>query len=857
MDYNNDDSPPSFIDSKDEIQFYKFRFLQKKEELSKTNQKIKILEKLNKKLLHKLNIYTITKINRNIGNNKVKNKSIIIKKENNSFSINNNKNKNKNKNNNSKEITPNEFKNLWECIIQTELIENFDFCINEYLLISYLCQDIILLVYNEAQSEIHNKLNQVLKCLNLDKLFKNKINLIYEQFFPFFREYSNYIFEFGNPLLNNIHKNLISIIKEYNYDRLKVKKENNNLENDSESNKLDKKMLLMLETKINEGHFDNLIKSFYKICLYMLLHDPTLSFNIDKYHERKYNFQYYNKNNFINVEGFGNELSPCILLLSPPLLKNKYPFNGLRSAVYIIPDPDKNIYSECEANKSSGIKEENNKNCLEEKKSEKILKKREEAKNINMKNNVLIKNNIINHNNNVILRNKKKIHNNDEFKIESFNFSTGFKYNKYQINNDLQNINNDKLIISNSLGDIFNKNEIKENKDKNFNKKYKNKNISKENSQTKKSYIPNMNFISIKHFSKNSLILPNEEEETYIHNFNNDYIINNNKVNKTPEITKKSENIYKTFHQSINIDNELIDTDEERYIHKKYNNSNENNININRKRKIFNSMYNKNKNIINNKIENYKKSYSTIINPDNYLKDQYYSEMKYVNNNKLNPNLYISYDGKPFRKSNNEISFIENKMDSNKSNLNENRNYNHKHSFNTIAFNSIDNNNYEDFDGFQKMNNSNNFPKIKRNNIINYENIKSNNIENHKKRKIKSDKIKIIKNINNEKNINIYYLKNKKNFNINLNTSSISPIDNNDRFINTILPKISQNNINNMNRREEIYNNNNNDINKKYLLINPKQAEIQLYTINNNKIRNKKIKRVKNISQKFINLIKL
>ena len=184
--YNNNDSSQSFIDSKDEIEFYKFKFLQKKEELSKSNQKIKILEKLNKKLLRKLNIYTVSKKNRNTSNNnsyKVENKTIIISKEYNSSLFNN---KNKNKNNNSKEMTPNEFKNLWESIIQTELIENFDFCINEYLLISYLCQDIILLVYNESQKEIHNKLNQVLKCLNLDKLSKNKINLIYDVFLPFF-----------------------------------------------------------------------------------------------------------------------------------------------------------------------------------------------------------------------------------------------------------------------------------------------------------------------------------------------------------------------------------------------------------------------------------------------------------------------------------------------------------------------------------------------------------------------------------------------------------------------------------------------------------------------------------------------
>ena len=362
--YNNNDSP-SFNDSKDEIEFYKFKYLQKKEELSKSNQKIQILEKLNKKLLHKLNMYTISKINRNTGNNnnKVENKTFIITKDNNSSCF-NNKNKNKNKNNNSKEMTPNEFKNLWESIIQTELIENFDFCINEYLLISYLCQDITLLVYNESQDEIHNKLNQVLKCLNLDKLSKNKINLIYDEFLPFFREHSNNIFEFPNSLLDNIHKKLILIIKEYNYEKLKVKKDINNAQNNSSSNELDNKMLLILETKINEGHFDNLIKSFYKICLYMLLHDPILSFNIEKYTQRKLIYYFYKKTEFINVEGFGNERTPCVLILQPPLLKNKYPFSGLKPAVYILSDNiiNKEIIRQCEINEKIFQEENKSKN---------------------------------------------------------------------------------------------------------------------------------------------------------------------------------------------------------------------------------------------------------------------------------------------------------------------------------------------------------------------------------------------------------------------------------------------------------------------------------------------------------------
>ena len=94
----------------------------------------------------------------------------------------------------------------------------------------------------------------------------------------------------------------------------------------------------------------------------MLLHEPILTFDLAKYTHRKLKYFYFNKNDFINVDGFINENSPCIMLLSAPLLKNKFNFHNLKAPTYIVNKPDKTIFDECEKNKNIII--ENNQNHI-------------------------------------------------------------------------------------------------------------------------------------------------------------------------------------------------------------------------------------------------------------------------------------------------------------------------------------------------------------------------------------------------------------------------------------------------------------------------------------------------------------
>ena len=881
----------SFSGSKEELEYYKYSYYKKKEELSKCLQKIKALENFNNKLVQKLNDNNFTKISlieNNSKNNKNLNKSNNIKN-----SLANSSKKNSEKS--YKVISLNEFKTLWESIIQTELIDNFDFCLNEYILISYICQDIVQLVYNESKNEIINKLNQVLKCLNLDKISKNKFNSIYNKFLPFFEENINDIFIFQNYFLKNIHMKLISIIKEYNYNELNVK--NNNV-NDSNHSKPQKKksegfsieMPLLLEKKINNGHFDNLIKSFYKVCIYMLLHNPILTFRIDKYSERKCIFQYFDKNSFINVEGFGNELSPCILLLPPPLLKEKFPFYGLRAAVYIISEPDKNIYSECEINKAKN-KEENLNNEVDNKLDiNKIRKKKKKIKCIKIENNNRS-------NSNEQFRNKKNLKEENFKGFESFNYSLNLNMsnNCDAHPHKIKNIKNTKLLISNSLGDIFikinNENNDKNN-DKNTSNK-KNKNKINEIIVNENQFSPNKNALSIKQNSKNrKLILSNSNQtNSLFNNYKNDI---NYIGNKTPDIIKKDDNAYKSFKKSLNFlkNNEnIFENKEERYIIDMHNNylyerNNKYKYNYNNKEKLNYDIINKNNNTINcqnntfNSVKNLEKNHN-----------QYSSEIKLkdFNNSKknINTNSFNNSKKKLNRNQKNEINKLNENwsLDKNKDiNLNSNINYfeelnlNNEHIYNRSFLVSSNNNydkrynlnkenmtDYNNFNYYETLNKSHNNNEEK-NNPKKIQNIKlagkkwnkslDKNIDfNININDINDQRNKLIQN---EERINILFKKNNKKFHIKTNNNKIKGNKNNNKinigYHNSQKKFINKNN--NKIKDENIIYNEVNNIKINNLFINKKEVNKKFYIIkkNNNSSNNSNKKNEKDIyTQRYFN----
>ena len=916
---NNFDNSHSFSDSREEFEYYKCNYYKKKEELSKCFKQIKKLESFNNKLLQQLNSKNYIKISK-IENIVKKNERKLHNLSKDSNSSNSNLKKNDNTNSHSsKVISLNEFRTLWESIIQTELIDNFDFCINEYILISFLCQDIVLSIYNESQNEIINKLNQVLKCLNLDKISKSKFNIIYDEFLPFLQEHMNKIFICQDSFLEIIHSKLISIVKEYDYNNLKVKTKINSskLSNKSITNENDfyNEMPILLEKKITSGHFDKLIKNFYKICIYMLLHDPILSFNIEKYSERTTLYQYYNKSNFINVEGFGNEKSPCILLLSPPLLKEKFPFNGLRAAVYIISEPDKNIFSECEINKEKN-NEENQKINFSDK-TEKNTSNRPQF--IEIKNNRVIKNSVRNNNKRKLKDQKKS--NTESYNIfDSFNYSFNFNNNNNsntnsnRISNRINNqkyiyIKNEKFIMNNLLGDFFIKSNKKINKDNNkidYNEEYQNNN-GKDNVSNNYPFSLSTNFLSSNHNSSSrKLILSNNNDikgsnsYSLFNNCKNEYNINNIKTNN--QIIKNNI-LYKNKSKESNIDlrQEILNNKNRNNINNLYDKNNKNNNHKNnyikqiKKRKINNS--NKDKIKIKNKndINKYQHdTFSTIKTPEknhfqynsdikskmkskdiNNKKNINYSSSNYTIRNKLNKiNRNKNYNSKKLG----ENQSLDNNPDNDEYYNNNNYmvdifNFNNEHIYTNSLLESSnskyninnlspeiknmnDSNKYNHYKTINKnIINKNNSKNIKFNRQTSYtsrERSYNNNIKNNNNKYLTSSKNRLYQNENEkEPEINILYIKNNEN----IKANNIKNININKKYFKKISSNKNYSNV-------KIFKKNNTGVNGKKinnLYINKNQNNRQFFIIKKNNDNNdinkiKKINKFKNdCNQRYLN----
>ena len=278
----------------DKLSYYKTKYTEMSNEIAKYEAEIKKLETSNKKLQE-----LVSKNAQNINNTSI------------AFFL------------------PSEFKNLWDKLIKTELLEAFDSYINDYVTVSNLSQDLFLITYKQTEELIHKKINSILDCLNIKNTSNEQMNKIISKFLPFFQEHLFEIFNVSNEIESNIKTELLNIASTY---KIKID-------------------IQQLSDEINKDQFKMLLSSFFSVSLYMLLHDPILTLSISPYQQRTNEYMYYSKKDMIIIEGFPNESTPCMLILPPPMLRKKFPFNGMKPAYYALNDSDQSILNECERKK--------------------------------------------------------------------------------------------------------------------------------------------------------------------------------------------------------------------------------------------------------------------------------------------------------------------------------------------------------------------------------------------------------------------------------------------------------------------------------------------------------------------------
>ena len=227
-----------------------------------------------------------------------------------------------------------EFKKEWTTLGTTVIMESFEHVFNRSHLLSIMVQETFLITFTETKKLIKDKVNHIMTYFNIAseyETFENKVK-------PFFEEYFTAIF-FGNK---NENESLVNSI---------LATLTNNIINKSICQYYHKEILQDIQSE----NIKNFINKSIKLCLYMHLHSPVLSIKISPFDSREPTYCYFNHNEHVSIEGFEKEKSPCVVILPSPLLSSGFAFLGIKPFVYIIEEPDEEIFEKCEISKKESL----------------------------------------------------------------------------------------------------------------------------------------------------------------------------------------------------------------------------------------------------------------------------------------------------------------------------------------------------------------------------------------------------------------------------------------------------------------------------------------------------------------------
>jgi len=299
---------------------------------------------------------------------------------------------------------------------------------------------------------------KILEIKNINKSY----NFIEKNIKPIILEYYDDIFENENKS-DNYYQKIKGEYCKFIKDNL-LSEENENIKEIRKIMKIDKTD--ELNELIKSSYIKEFLKILKKIFLFVEFHEPQLNLKLDKISVRKPIIKQMKQIDCILADGYIKDLKNCLILIDPPLLKNGYPYSGLKPIAIIVPD---------------------NANCNEIINSENRSEKNKKNLNISLSNH----NNNLSENNNDINNNLNKSSKNNFFDNKDISIplqKDDRPNNKLKIS-DLEKkektlqfiLDNDKEIdLSNSPYGLtgLNKNNVNCEKD----------NI-KENSKYKKNYI--------------------------------------------------------------------------------------------------------------------------------------------------------------------------------------------------------------------------------------------------------------------------------------------------------------------------------------------------------------------------------
>ena len=249
-----------------------------------------------------------------------------IKSENEKF-------KKKNNNDTSSDYPwPKEFCEKWENFSKNLIMDCFEKCSEDNLLLTKIINFTIKIVYNITTIYINEKIIDFFKCLGILNPNQNDIIFFFEKFkVLLFQVYFKTLFQFNDE----IYSKIIS----------KIKNEINTL-NINDNKIFNYKEIELINKDLDSTEITNFFKELFSICTYMYIHEPIL------YIDLIYNVDYffYSKNDYFIIDGFEKENAVCVLILNPPVFKSNCFYRDLKPLVKIIDNPTNEMIEKCKYN---------------------------------------------------------------------------------------------------------------------------------------------------------------------------------------------------------------------------------------------------------------------------------------------------------------------------------------------------------------------------------------------------------------------------------------------------------------------------------------------------------------------------
>ncbi len=290
-------------------------------------------------------------------------------------------------------LLPSEFRKVWEDFGKESVGDIFVDFFDDFILTMHLLQEIMLISHLHFKEELKNLTNKIMKILEIKNLNKS-YSFIEKNIKPIILEYYEDIFENENKsdyFYNKIKEDYANFVnKKFLTDTETDEKLHNNFNNNNDHNQIKALAHLKPTTYIKSDKADELrellrsnyikdfLKTVKKIFLFVEFHEPQLSLKLEPFEKRKLLVKEMKQSDCVLADGYIKDVRNCLILLDPPLLKNGYPYSGLKPIALICPDDFKSGESNNNYNNNNNKNDNNISNFTTEKKlnnfNEQVLK---------------------------------------------------------------------------------------------------------------------------------------------------------------------------------------------------------------------------------------------------------------------------------------------------------------------------------------------------------------------------------------------------------------------------------------------------------------------------------------------------